>query len=125
MIIVTIIACPTKKKEKPARVPQNTVFEDKENSQVSNEILCEILYQFYILKNVRNTHGGGVLLLEKLQASSYHLTKTTLIHGCFSRFLDCTNGTKLRNASLVISIIFRLTNYWNLNLQSFEVMISS
>ena len=27
------------------------------------------------------------------------LLKVTLFHGCFSRFLDCTNGTKSRNAS--------------------------
>ena len=27
------------------------------------------------------------------------LLKVTLLHGCFSRFLICTNGTKLRNAS--------------------------
>ena len=26
-------------------------------------------------------------------------TKVTLLHGCFSRFLKCTNGTKSRNAS--------------------------
>ena len=24
--------------------------------------------------------------------------KVTLLHGCFSRFLNCTNGTKYRNA---------------------------
>ena len=27
------------------------------------------------------------------------LLKVTLLHGCFSRFFNCTNGTKLRNAS--------------------------
>ena len=27
------------------------------------------------------------------------LLKVTLLHGCFSRFLNCTNGTKLHNAS--------------------------
>ena len=27
------------------------------------------------------------------------LLRVTLLHGCFLRFLDCTNGTKLRNAS--------------------------
>ena len=27
------------------------------------------------------------------------LLNLTLLHGCFSRFLNCTNGTKLRNAS--------------------------
>ena len=26
------------------------------------------------------------------------LLKVTLLHGCFSRFLNCTNGTKSRNA---------------------------
>ena len=28
------------------------------------------------------------------------LLKLTLLHGCFSRFLNCTNATKLRNAPL-------------------------
>ena len=46
------------------------------------------------LKNVKNTHGG-VLLLVKLQAS----LKVTLLHEYLSRFLNCTNGTKSRNAS--------------------------
>ena len=27
------------------------------------------------------------------------LLKLTLLHGCFSRFLNCANGTKSRNAS--------------------------
>ena len=27
------------------------------------------------------------------------LLKVTLLYGCFSYFLDCTNGTKLRNVS--------------------------
>ena len=27
------------------------------------------------------------------------LLKLTLLHGCFLRFLNCTNGTKSRNAS--------------------------
>ena len=27
------------------------------------------------------------------------LLKLTLLHGCFSRFLNCTNGTKSRNTS--------------------------
>ena len=27
------------------------------------------------------------------------LLKVFFLHGCFSRFLDCTNGTKLRKAS--------------------------
>ena len=37
---------------------------------------------------MKNTHGG-VLVLVKL----------THLHECFSRFLNCTTGTKLHNAS--------------------------
>ena len=57
------------------------------------------LLHFYNLKNVKNSHGG-VLLLEKLQAEAYNYTKSnTIFHGCFSRFLNCTNSTKSRKAS--------------------------
>ena len=48
-----------------------------------------------------------MLLLEKLQASSCKLTKSNTPPWVFFTFLDCTNGTKLRNASLAISIIFK------------------
>ena len=41
--------------------------------------------------------GLLLLLLVKLQASA--LLKVTLLHGCFSRFLKCTNGTKSRKVS--------------------------
>ena len=37
-------------------------------------------------------------MLVKLQAKPATLLKLTLLHGCFSRLLNCTNGTKLRNA---------------------------
>ena len=58
---------------------------------------CAIWYHLYNLKNVKNTHGG-VLLLVKLQALAT-LLKVTLLHGCFSCFLNCTNGTKSLNPS--------------------------
>ena len=32
------------------------------------------------------------------------LLKVTLVHGCFSRFLNCTNDIKLRNASNMVVI---------------------
>ena len=57
-----------------------------------------IWYHSYNLKNVKNTHGG-VLLLVKLHANPAALLKVTLLHGCFSRFLNYTNGTKPRKAS--------------------------
>ena len=51
---------------------------------------CVIWYYLYNSKNVKNTHGGVLILT---------LIKLALLHGCFSRFLYCTNGTKTRNAS--------------------------
>ena len=54
---------------------------------------CAIWYHLYNLKNVKNTHRG-VLFLVKLQAEA----KLTLLHECFSRFLNCKNGTKSCNA---------------------------
>ena len=47
-----------------------------------------------ILKNVKNSHGG-VLLLVKLQASA------SLLHASFSRFLNCTNGPKWNKAPMM------------------------
>ena len=61
---------------------------------------CTIWCHLYNLKNVRNTLGG-VLLLVKLQA------KVTLPHGCFSCFLNCTNGTKLCKASHIFEHCYR------------------
>ena len=53
-------------------------------------VRCAIWYRLYNLNNVKNTPGGALILLY-----------LTLLHGCFSRFLNCTNGTKLRNAPLI------------------------
>ena len=87
-------------------------------------MFCAIWYHLYNLKNVKNTHGG-VLLLVKLQAfvelhsfrrvsgkspetlgklclstkSLQILPKVTLLHGCFSRYLDCASGTQSRKTS--------------------------
>ena len=66
---------------------------------------CAIWYYLHNLKNVKNTHGG-VLLLVKLEAEACNCTtskiKVTLLHGCFSRFLNCKNDTKLRKASHIM-----------------------
>ena len=45
---------------------------------------------------MKNTHGG-VLILVKLQAKACKFAKLTLLYGCFTGFLNCTNGTKSRN----------------------------
>ena len=51
-----------------------------------------IWYHLHNLKNVKNTHEG--VFLVKLQALN-----ETLLHGCFSRFLNLTNGNKSYKAS--------------------------
>ena len=50
-------------------------------------------YHLCNLKNMKNTYGGVLLLV----------LKVTLFYGCFSRFLNCTSGTKSHNASHVHS----------------------
>ena len=55
--------------------------------------MCDALLDLYHLcnfKNVKNTHG---------RVKPATLLKETLLYGCFLRFLNCTNGTKSRNAS--------------------------
>ena len=46
------------------------------------------LIPLYNLKNLKNTHGGSLLLV-----------KESLLHGRFSRLSNCTNSTKSRKAS--------------------------
>ena len=63
-----------------------------------NETLCTICYHVYNFKNVKSTHGG-VLLLVMLLTKTCNFTKVTLLYGCFPRFLNCTDGRKLRKVS--------------------------
>ena len=51
-------------------------------------VLCAIWYHFLQYKNVKNTCGGVLLLLKLVKV------KVTLLHGCFSRFLNCGKGAK-------------------------------
>ena len=62
-------------------------------------VRCTIWYHLYNLKNLKNIHGG-VLILVKLQAfEAFNFTKiNTAAWVFFSRFLNCTNGTKSRDA---------------------------
>ena len=60
--------------------------------------LCTIWNHFCNLKNVKNSYGALLLLVEcRLQPST--LLKVTLLHGCFSGSLNCRNGTKLCKVS--------------------------
>ena len=57
-------------------------------------MLCATWHHFYNLKNVKTP-------IEELEV--------TLLHGCFSRFSSCTNGTKLRKASHICRMLFITT----------------
>ena len=70
------------------------------NPLLTLDMLWAIWYYLYNLKNVKNTHGGELLLV-KLQASACYFTKVTILHGCFSRFLNSANGTKSRKTPLL------------------------
>ena len=56
------------------------------------EALCSIWYYLYNLKNVKNTHGGRILLV-KLQVNA-------IPPRVFLPFLNGANGSKSRKASL-------------------------
>ena len=66
---------------------------------------CVIWYHLYNLKNVKQTHGG-VLLLVKLQAKTCNLTKIDTPPWVFLCFLDCTDETKSSKTSSIITIQF-------------------
>ena len=53
-----------------------------ENS-LGHVIRCAIWYNLYNFENMKNSHGG-VLRFEPAI-----LLRVTLLHGCFSRFLNC------------------------------------
>ena len=67
--------------------------ETRNHHKIIFVVRCAICYNLYNLKNVKNTHGGLLVLLKLT------LLKLTLLHGCFSHFLNCTNFTKLPNES--------------------------
>ena len=70
-----------------------------------------IWYHLYNFKNVKNTHGG-VLLLVKFQLKPVTLLKVTLLRRYFSRFLNCTNGTKLSKTSHILELFKVLADDW-------------
>ena len=72
--------------------PSSAILQD-ETVNYKCEALCHLV-PFVQFKKRENTHRG-VLLLVKLQA------EVLVDIGCFSRFLNCTNGTKWLKASQI------------------------
>ena len=52
------------------------------------------LAPFVQFKNIKNTHGRVLTLL-----------KVTLLHGCFSRFVNCTNDIKSFKTSHIFACL--------------------
>ena len=60
---------------------------------------------------MKTTHGGVLLLVRKVAG-----TKSINLHGSFSSFLNCTNGTKSRKESQMITVtIYLVSLLINLN----------
>ena len=70
-------------------------------------MLCAIWCHLYNLK-VKSTRRGVILLafIACLLLQPATLLKVTLPNGCFSHFLNCTNGTRLRKVSYISEIVF-------------------
>ena len=81
-------------------IPSNSKFPLIDSSYHMPQMWCVARFDTIctIYKNVKNTHGG-VLLLVKFQANPASLLKVTLFYACFSRFLNCTNCPKSCNGS--------------------------
>ena len=69
-------------------------------------ILFTIWYHLYNLKSVKNTHRRVFIL------KAATLIKVTLLHGYFSRFLNCTNSTKSRKTSQKYSCTSERFFWW-------------
>ena len=54
-------------------------------------------YHLYNIKNLKNAHGR-LLLLVKLQALAYNVTKSNTPPWVFFTYLNCTNGIKSHKA---------------------------
>ena len=79
------------------RVWETSVFQViDENNQIILDALHELV-PFLQFKNMKNTHWGVLLSVKPAT-----LLKITLLHGCFSRYLNFTNGTKLLKTYLRI-----------------------
>ena len=65
-------------------------------------LICDALHDLvlFVQFKKREKHPAGLFKYVK----SATLLKLTLLHGCFSRFLNCTNSIKSRKAPHIIKI---------------------
>ena len=95
-----------------------------EFDRVLNTPLILLLNLWFHGKNFAKTSNGLKTVL--LWCVALALLKVSLLHGCFSRFLNCTNDNKSRNATLIFTRVFRkiiLTSYFKLKLRNTELKL--
>ena len=61
--------------------------------------LYGIGFFLFALQTSENQRFSGFWCFQYIRKKESTLLKVTLLHACFLRFLNCTNGTKLCNAS--------------------------
>ena len=99
---------------------QNCSEENKKKCLAKSFTLCSFLRGKTMLASKKTIVIKRMILLDKkinimrsefiFNPHAMHflkyatLLKLTLLHGCFSRFLNCTNATKSRNASHICGI---------------------
>ena len=77
-------------------------------------MFCAIWYHLYNSNNVKAAllPWRSVTFSKVTGRNPAFLLKVTLLHGCFSCFLNCANDTKWRNASNYIGYSW-WGDYWN------------
>ena len=66
-------------------------------------MFCAIQYHLYNFKKLKKKPWRSVTFSKVAGFQLATLLKVTLLHGCFSRFLNSANSTKSRNVSHVIN----------------------
>ena len=82
-------------------------------------MFCAIWYHLHNLKNVKNSHGGVILLV-----------KLAVLRSCFSRFLNCANGTKSRKACHMIyrplnTLLEKLKNVFETSVKVLDITVTT
>ena len=71
-----------------------------------NLLICDALHALvpFVQFENREKHLWRSVNLSKVAGKPATLLKLTLLHGCFSCFLNCTNCTKSRNAPHFVAV---------------------
>ena len=85
------------------------------NANKAKPIICDALRDLvqFVQFEKREKHPCKSVTFSKVAGWPATLLKVALLHGCFSRFLNCTNDTKSRNASHMFVLHPKNIQIWN------------